>query len=242
MKKFLSFVSLVLLISCSATQLSTFEPYGTTNVFTEKNKKIAYQEEDSVFVSVSGISYVDSIFTIEAVVDNKSGHFVSYAPQTTYLFRYSNDSSLQENKVYYAADRDEMLKSLDDDMQRESDKLVGKTIFSIFLGAAFVAADIAAFDNDNLAQAMPAIAFTHDAAQIALDASRSNNYDKMDQIESRRQEVLDQTSPELTINPHHYMYVTLKFKVPFSPYYKIYLDVDSKVYQFTFQGTKFFNS
>jgi hypothetical protein len=238
MKKYIPLLLVFLLSSCYSTQVFRYEPYGTPDITYEQDKKIAYQIEDSVIVSASGISYADSVFTVEAVVDNKSGSDVGFTPQSTYLFRYSNDTALDESKIYFAANKDEVLKSLNDDLQRQSDKLVAKAVLSIFLGAAFIAADIASYSNDDIADAMPAIGLSHDAAQIALDVSRTTNYDKIDQIQSQRQDILDQTSPEIRIEPHHYTYVTLKFKVPYSPYYKIYFDVNNRIFQFTFHGSK----
>jgi hypothetical protein len=242
MKKWIPLLLVFILSSCYSAQVLRYEPYDTPNITFEQDKKIAYQVEDSIIVSASSISYTDTIFTVEAVVDNKSGHDVGFIPQSTYLFRYSNDTVLDESKIYYAANRDEVLKSLDSDLKNQSDILVGKPIFSILLGAAFIAADIAAYSNDDIAHAMPAIGITHDAAQIALDVSRSANYDKIDQIQSQRQDILDQKSPEIKIEPHHYTYVTLKFKVPYSPYYKIYFDVNNRIYQFTFHGSKKFDT
>jgi hypothetical protein len=237
MKQLSLFLLIFILSSCYTAQVCTFEPYGTQNITIEQNKKIAYQNEDSVIVSVDSKSYRDSVFTLEAVIDNQSGHAVEFNPQKTYLFRYNNDTALNENKIYFAANREQVLKSLDEELDQQSDKLVGKAMFSILLGAAFIAADVASINNDDIADAMPAIAASHDVAQIALDVSRENNYEKIDRLESQIQEIKDQTSPEIKLEPHRYVYVTLKFNVPYSSYYRIYFEVNERIYQFTFQGS-----
>jgi len=242
MQKYFYFILICILSSCYPAQLYRFEPHGTPNVFVENDKKVAYQREDSVIVSATSISYRDGVYTLEAVIDNQSGHEVKFVPQNTYLFRYSNDTALEENRIYYASSQQQTLNSIDDDLKYESDKLVGKALFSIFLGAAFVAADIASISNDNIASAMPAIAVTHDFVQIALDVSRVNNYEKISQLEGQRQEILDQNSLDIAIKPHHYSYFTLKFAVPYSNYYRIYFEVDERIYNFTFHSNNKFDS
>lgn len=242
MKKLYPFVLLLILTSCYSTQVSRYEPYDTPNVIIEQENKIAWQEEDSIVVSANSISYKDSMYTLEVVVDNRSGHTASFNPEKTYLFRYLNDSTLNERKVYYAANREQLINSINADIDEQSQKMVGNVIFSIFLGAAFIAADIASMDNHDIADAMPVIAAAHDAGQFALDVARENNFSKMAELESQIQEIKDQKSSVISIEPHHYLYYTVKFSVPYSPYYKVYVEVEDNVYRFTFHGKNRFDS
>lgn len=236
MKKYYFFLLIFILSSCYSGRVARFEPHNTPNVFVENDKKIAWQREDSVIVSVESKSYHDSIFTIEAVIDNQSEHAVTLNPQSTYLFRYNTDSTLAENKIYYAANREQMLTGLDEELEHQSEKLLGNTLFSILLGAAFIAADVASISNDNIADLMPAIAVTHDAAQIALDVVRENNYEKIDELENQKLDIKERGTPEITLGPHRYIYVTIKFNVPYSSYYRVYFEVNEHIYRFTFQG------
>jgi hypothetical protein len=242
MRKFLPLLLIPVLTSCYSIQALRFEPYDTPNIILEQDNKVAWQEADSVVVSANSISYKDSIYTLEVVVDNRSGHSAIFNPEKTYLFRYKNDSSLEEQKIYFAANREQLLNSINADIDQQQQKMIGNVLFSIFIGAAYIAADVASIDNNDLAAAMPAIAMAHDAGQIALDVARENNYQKMDELRSQQQDIKDQKTSMIEIEPHHYLYYTIKFNVPYSPYYRIYVEVENNVYQFTFHGKNKFES
>lgn len=236
MKKFLPLLLILLLSSCYTTQVYKFEPYNSQNLIYEQGKKIAYQDNDSVIVSVAFNSYKDGVYSLETTIDNQTSHPVIFDPKNVYLIRYNTDSSMADGAIHYAINPQKDIDSINKKITSQQNKLAGNTVFSIFLGMAYIAASVASINNEELAESMDAIAATHEVAQITLDAARSANIAKMDELAYEKDNVLNSSLQEITIEPGGFTGGNLRFYVPYSAYYKIYLTANNRIYRFTFQG------
>jgi hypothetical protein len=236
MKKYTPLLLILLLTSCYTTQVYRYEPYMPLHETYDQGKKIAYQNNDSVIVSVAFQNYYEGICSIEATIDNQSSQTVEFDPKNAYLFRYNTDSTLADNAIYYALDPKRISDSLDKKIDNQHKKLVGNTFFSIFLGMAYIAANVASVGNENLADGMDAITVVHDAAQITLDVAREVNVEKTNEFAFQKQNLANTALIQSSISPRQFAGGNLQFYVPYSPFYKIYLSVNNRIYSYTFQG------
>lgn len=218
----------------SWSQVTQLIPYNTPDVFNEEDRLFAYHEIEGVIVSMAFESYINGEYVMELTIDNQSDDTLRFDPSKIYLFRYNNDSLLDEAKLYTAIDADSMLNSLENQANVSKKKKNRSIAASVFLGAALLTAEVAGYNGNISYETLELFRFTHDVAQMGLDISRQKNAENLCNIYYTAEYWSQGALGPVTLYPHTYKSGNIHFKVPSSCLYKFYLPVDDRLYRFMF--------
>jgi hypothetical protein len=230
-------IAAILIALLSVTALSQdgiLVPHASSKTFVEEDLLFAYQDIQDVILSVAYLATIQGEYIMELTIDNKSTDTLRFDPAKIYIFRYRNDTALEEQKLYAAIDPDIMADSLNLQANLSKKKKNRSIAASILLSAGLLTAEIAGYNGNLSYEALEILRFTHDIAQMGLDFSRHMNADELAEIYHNSQYWSQQVLGPVTIYPGMYKTGNLHFKIPTSNCYKIYMPVGDRLYRFMF--------
>lgn len=237
MKRFLPFFLIFILAGCTTTQYIKFEPINQQNIFWENDRKIAYQNNDSVIVSVAIHCFDKKAYSLETTIDNQSNHPVVFNSKEVYLFRYNSDSLLAEKKVYFATDPLSDYHNYKEIKSSEEEEVSGISLLKMVAGAAYAAAKVASIGNEAIAEGMDVITSVRDVAQQGIEDKRAKKIENLENTSDESLITYYQWN-EISIEPGDFSIGNILLKVPYSEYYKVYLPINNRIYQYTFKGER----
>lgn len=238
MKKiyFVFFLSLLFSGCYTEQEVYNLEPDTPANSFWENGKQFVWDNEDSVIVSMGFNSSYPGEVVMDVSIDNRSGSPVTFDPSLVYLFRCNTDTSSPVPHIYYATNPVKQEDSLQHAIKQEKRNIRGNVIFSALLGVAYVATQFVPVNTE-----MPhynrrgAVDFANAVAQSGLAQARENDMANIDAMHGNINYWQKGALNKSTVNPGGYERGMIHFKVPDSPFYKIYMHLNDRVYSFTFK-------
>jgi hypothetical protein len=238
MKHFYYLAFILLLAACyTPSQVYRLEPAEKERTFVEQGKPFAYKGIDSVIVSVGFDTHLDNEYILDVTIDNQSSDSISFNPSDVYLFRYSSDTSLAVQKLYFAVNPEIRIDSIQKSVVKEEKRAQRNAIFSILIAAAYLTTEVVAATSDNISyETMEAVRATHTVTQMVLDESRIEAADNINYLYFSKDYWHCNALRKSQIMPKTFYSGKLHFKVPYSPLYKIYIPVNNHTYRFDFKG------
>lgn len=222
---------------CYAPQQAyKLEPDAPAHSFWQNGTQYIWDNEDSVIVSMGFKSIYPNEVVMDVGVDNRSQNPVIFDPSLVYLFRYESDTSEPVHQIYYATDPVKQEDSLTHSIEHEKKKITGNVVFSVILGAAYIATELAT-DNAESPRYVnhDALGFTHAVIQSGLANAREESMENIDEMNGDIKYWQKGVLNKSTVNPGSYEQGMVHFKVPDSPYYKVYMHLGDRVYCFAFK-------
>lgn len=234
-------IYIIILLSVSAcytpTQVYRLEPAETEKTFDENGNKFAYKNIDNVIVSAGFDRYMNNEYILDITIDNQSADTFSFNPANAYLFCYASDSSLAEQKIFFAADPEIRIDSIQKSIVKEDKKVTRNAILSVLLAAAYITTEVVAATSDDISyEAMEAVRATHTLTQMALDESSFFAADKIDYLYFSEGYWRCDAFRTTHVEADTFYTGKIHFDVPYAPLYKVYIPVNNHTYQFEFKG------
>lgn len=222
--------------SCSSVLKTTqLEPYHPKQSFKEQDREFSFEDKNGVVVSVAYDGILDDNIVFDVTVDNRSDSAILFDPSRTYLFCYDTNNRLSQEALYFTNNPDSVLVNLSSDIDQIDSKLKKNSLLSVFLGLAYITAEIAMAAHDVPEFDQELLRASHLTSQIILDETRINDLNKMDNLSYTRCKVEEGIYRTSSIEPSGYHSGKLLFSIPTSPYYKIYIPIEGNVYSFRFK-------
>jgi hypothetical protein len=238
MKRRFYLAILLILSGCYApTQIYRLEPSDDENIFTENGKPFAWKSIDSVIVSVGFDTHLNNEFILDMTIDNQSNDTFSFNPSEAYLFLYSSDTSLAEQKIYFAIDPEKRIDSIQSTIIHENKKVKRNAVLSILFAAAYLTSEVVAATSDNISyETMEAVRATHTLSQLLLDESGYSAANNIDYLYFSDGYWHCNAFRKTGVEADTFYTGKIHFNVPYSPLYKVYIPVNGHIYRYEFKG------
>lgn len=219
-------------------QITRLEPCGTNNLFSDHGKNFSWDKKDQVIISVGYSGKINKDQVFEVTIDNQSDSAIFFDPEQSYIFCYDTNAQLISNFLFYSTPPDSVLLDYSEKIDSMNKRVITSSIFSILLGVAYIAADVAIAESNLSPATRDLLAVSHMSGQAIMDASRQYNLEEMDKMSYDRDYVAKEIIRRTRIEPGTFYTGTLHFKVPDSPMYKLYLPLNQRVFSYRFKTIK----
>ena len=237
MKHILYLIIFISVVGCYApTQVYRLEPSEDQNTFVEQGQPFSYKNINDIVVSIGFDTYMDNEYIFDVTIDNKSDSTFLFDPSQAYLFRFANDSSLAEQKIYFAVNPETAIDSIKKTVALEQKKVKRNAIVSVILAAAYITTEVVAANNDVSYETMDAVRSAHDLSQMVLNESRNESIDHIHYLYFTDDYWHFEALRNTEVKADTFYTGKMHFKVPYSPVFKLYIPVNSNTYRFSFDG------
>lgn len=233
---FFLFVPVILLISCGPLpKVYKLKPYEPVHSYWENGIETAFQETDSVFVSVRFDQYRNGEYILDLAIDNQSDTVINFDPIQIYMILYSSDSILAQQIRYHQIEPQHYIDSINKKIKQQERRVNRNIAFSILMGVAHAAAEVSTLGDEEVShEEKTELRASSMDAQLAMAEGRHDAWSEIDYLEYQKQYWKCDVWQKTSIEPNEIKYGKIHFRFPYAPQTRMYIPVGNRIFRFAF--------